>query len=164
MHRFVSLTLLGLTLFAQTKPDSNFQVHVNEVIVPVTVTDEKGRFVSDLDKKDFQIFDEGKEQRIEYFSRERNQPVVIGFLIDLSSASAIHWKTFQDGAVEMVYTLLPGDKKFSGYLLSYTSTPELVVQTTTTRRRSTNKFGKCGPAAARRCTTPCGWPAPGTIW
>jgi len=36
------------------------RVSVNEVIVPVTVTDDKGRFVSDLDKRDFHIFEENK--------------------------------------------------------------------------------------------------------
>src|SRR5271155_5020540 len=36
-------------------------VRVNEVIVPVTVTDDKtGRLVSNLDQQDFQIFDQGK--------------------------------------------------------------------------------------------------------
>ena len=69
------------------------QVQVNEVIVPVTVTDEKGRFVSNLDAKDFRIFDEGKEQKIHFFSREQNQPVVVGFLVDLSNANRLHWKT-----------------------------------------------------------------------
>src|SRR5579859_5729 len=64
-------------------PQQRIQVQVNEVIVPVTVTDEKGRFVSNLDAKDFRIFDEGKEQTIEYFNRERSQPVVVGFLIDI---------------------------------------------------------------------------------
>src|SRR5919198_414196 len=59
-------------------------VSVNEVIVPVTVTDEKGRFVTDLDQQDFKIYDEGKEQTIRYFSRERSQPVVVGFLVDQS--------------------------------------------------------------------------------
>ena len=54
------------------------KVNVNEVVVPVTVTDDKGRFVSNLDQKDFQIFDQGKEQAIGYFTRERNQPVVVG--------------------------------------------------------------------------------------
>jgi len=44
------------------------QVQVNEVIVPVTVTDEKGKFVSNLDAKDFRIFDEGKEQHLHFFS------------------------------------------------------------------------------------------------
>ena len=43
-------------------PPKPIQVQVNEVIVPVTVTDDKGRFVSDLDLKDFKILDEGHEQ------------------------------------------------------------------------------------------------------
>ena len=36
------------------------QITVNEVIVPVTVTDEKGRFVTDLDVADFKIYEDGK--------------------------------------------------------------------------------------------------------
>src|SRR6266568_4177915 len=63
------------------------RVEVNEVIVPVTVTDDKGRFVSNLEKRDFQILDGGKPQTINFFSRERSQPVVAGFLIDLSNSS-----------------------------------------------------------------------------
>lgn len=111
-------------------PQKPISVNVNEVIVPVTVTDEKGRFVSDLDKKDFQIFDEGRPQRIEYFSRERNQPVVVGFLIDQSNASRIHWKTYQETAVELALNLLPGNDKFSGYLIGYGNDAELLVNTT----------------------------------
>src|SRR5437016_108728 len=55
-------------------PKSDIKVSVNEVIVPVTVTDDKGKFVSDLDKSDFRIFDGGKEQTIQFFTRERSQP------------------------------------------------------------------------------------------
>src|SRR3954447_812527 len=98
---------VALSLAAQTQPpqqpkpatsstDSQIRVDVNEVIVPVTVTDEKGRFVSNLDQKDFKIFDSGKEQSIRFFTRERNQPVVVGFLMDASNASRIHWKTYQE--------------------------------------------------------------------
>ncbi len=46
------------------------RVQVDEVIVPVTVTDEKDRFVNNLDAKDFHIYDQGREQKIVYFSRE----------------------------------------------------------------------------------------------
>ena len=99
------------------------RVQVNEVIVPVTVTDEKGRFVSDLDQKDFTVFDEGKQQKIQFFTRERSQPVVVGFLIDLSNSSRLHWKNYQDAAVELVQNLIPGDNpKFSGYLIGYSNT------------------------------------------
>src|ERR1700730_10112596 len=112
-----------------TQPN-NIKVQVNEVIVPVTVTDEKGRFVSDLDEKDFRIFDEGKQQRIQFFTRERSQPVVVGFLVDLSNSSRLHWKNYQDAAVEIVQNLIPGDNpKFSGYLIGYSNTSDLLIDT-----------------------------------
>ncbi len=109
--------------------DGSIRVSVNEVIVPVTVTDEKGRFVSDLDKKDFSVFEDNKPQSIRYFTRERSQPVVIGFLLDLSSASRIHWKNFQDASIELIQTLLTGDPKYSGYLIDYAQDAEVAVNT-----------------------------------
>jgi len=146
MRRLLSCAVVGLTLFAQAPSSPNIRVQVNEVIVPVTVTDDKGRFVSDLDRKDFTIFDEGREQKIEYFSRERSQPVVIGFLIDLSAASAIHWKSYQDGAIELVYNLMPGEQKYSGYLISYSTQAEIVVNTTTDPEKLTAKLRKMRPS------------------
>ncbi len=112
------------------EPDSPIRVQVNEVIVPVTVTDTEGRFVSNLDQGDFKIFDQGVEQKIEYFSRERNQPVVVGFLVEQSNAMRLHWKKFQDTAMELVLALMPEDDRFSGYLISYSNQAELLVNTT----------------------------------
>src|ERR1041385_9574196 len=74
-------------------PRTVIRVPVNEVIVPVTVTDDKGRFVSNLVAKDFRVLDGGKPQEIRFFSHNEKQPVVVGFLIDLSNNSRIHWKT-----------------------------------------------------------------------
>ncbi len=129
----------------QEEPQARIQVQVNEVIVPVTVTDDQGKFVSDLDAKDFRIFDEGKEQRIRFFSREHNQPVVVGFLIDLSNATRLHWKTYQDAAIELVLNLLPGEPKYSGYLISYSNDAELLVNTTTDSEPIVDKLRKMKP-------------------
>ena len=126
-------------------PKSDIKVQVNEVIVPVTVTDEKGRFVSDLDQKDFRIFDEGKEQSIQFFTRERSQPVVVGFLIDLSNNSRLHWKNYSDAATELVLNLLPGDPKFSGYLIGYSNTADLLTDTTTDPEKIVDKIAKMKP-------------------
>jgi Ca-activated chloride channel homolog len=117
---------------AKTEPNeqSPIRVQVNEVIVPVTVTDDKGRFVSDLEQKDFQILENNKPQSIRFFTRERSQPVVIGFLLDLSSASSIHWKNYQAASEELVQNLLTGDPKHSGYLIDYGQTAEVAVDTT----------------------------------
>jgi Ca-activated chloride channel family protein len=155
--RAIFVFLLALPLRPQTQPPDtqpnippnispNIRVQVNEVIVPVTVTDEKGRFVSDLDQQDFRIFDEGKEQKIRFFTRERSQPVVVGFLIDMSNASRLYWKNYQDAAIELVLNLLPGDKKYSGYLISYSNDAELAVNTTSDAEPIVEKLRKLKPS------------------
>lgn len=141
----LALVLACVALAQSQPPDKPIKVQVNEVIVPVTVTDQKGRFVSNLDASDFRIFDEGKEQHIEFFSRDRNQPVVVGFLVDLSNNTRLHWKTYQDAAIEMVLNLLPGDKKFSGYLISYSNDAELQVNTTTESDKVVEKLRRLKP-------------------
>jgi Ca-activated chloride channel family protein len=97
LKRAFLFALLIVSCLAQAPPQApatattpSFTTETREVIVPVTVTDEKGKFVSNLDAKDFRIFDEGKEQKIDYFSRERSQPVVVGFLLDMSNNMRIH--------------------------------------------------------------------------
>jgi len=126
------------------------RVQVNEVIVPVTVTDEKGRFVSNLDQKDFQIFDQNKEQKIEFFTRERNQPVVVGFLVDLSNNSRSQWKNWEAAAEEIVLQMLPDDKpemkkRFSGYLIGFGNEAELMVDTTSESDPILEKLRKLKP-------------------
>ena len=129
----------------ETKDNNAIRVQVNEVIVPVTVTDEKGRFVSDLDEKDFHIFEENKPQAIRYFTRERSQPVVIGFILDLSTASRIHWKNFQEASEELVQNLLTGDPKYSGYLIDYAQDAEVAVNTTNDPEPIVEKIRKLKP-------------------
>jgi Ca-activated chloride channel family protein len=137
--------MLGVFCALLASAQEPIRVQVNDVIVPVTVTDEKGRFVSDLNKEDFQVFDQGKLQNIEFFSRERNQPVVIGFLMDLSNASKIQWKNYQDAASELAFTLLPGNKKFSGYLIGYSTEAEVMVNTTSDPEAIVEKLKKVKP-------------------
>lgn len=132
----------------------DLSVSTNEVIVPVTVTDPNGKFVTNLSQADFKIFDEGQEQKISYFSAERNQPVVIGLLLDLSNSSRLHWKNYQESAIELALALLPDDdpkqRKYSGYLIAYGNEAELAVNTTydssklTDRIRTLKPGGRCG--------------------
>jgi len=129
----------------ETAPPS-IKVQVNEVIVPVTVTDDKGRFVSDLEQKDFTVLDEGKPQQIQFFTREHSQPVVVGFLLDLSNASRLYWKNYLDAATELVLNLLPGDKRFSGYLIGYSNEAELLVNTTSDSEPIIQKMAKLKPS------------------
>jgi Ca-activated chloride channel family protein len=130
---------------APAQAEQPIRAQTTEVIVPVTVTDDKGRFVSNLDAKDFRITDEGREQKINFFTRERSQPVVIGFLIDLSNASKIHWKSYSDSAQELVSALMPNDPKYSGYLITYSTEAEVAVNTTSDPEKLLEKLRKVKP-------------------
>jgi VWFA-related protein len=172
-HRTFYFALLLACLpavLAQTQPQSqaasvdigSIKVKVQEVIVPITVTDEKGKFVSDLEQKDFTILDEGRPQNISYFTRERNQPVVVGFLVDQSNGVKLNWKTYMEAITDLIVTLMPGgDKKFSGYLISYGNEAELLVDTTQDPEKLIAKVRKMKPgggstlydAIYQSCTT-----------
>jgi VWFA-related protein len=67
----------------QTPPSVTFSVEVNYVDVDVVVTDEKGNFVSGLTRDDFEVFEDGKPQKVDTFAYveipiERDNPFVLG--------------------------------------------------------------------------------------
>jgi VWFA-related protein len=130
---------------ADAQETAPFRVSVTDVIVPVTVTDEKGRFVSNLTKDDFHIYDENREQKITYFSHDQTLPIVIGFLLDQSSAMKIHWAKYQEAATELMLQLLPVEKRYSGYFITYGNVPELVVDTTSDSEKMVEKLRKMKP-------------------
>jgi VWFA-related protein len=127
---------------------ATIKVQSTEVIVPVTVTDEHGKFVSNLEARDFRILDDGRPQRIRFFSHDQRQPIVIGFLLDMSNSTRIHWKTFQDAIMEMVWALLPGDPRYTGYLITYSTEAELAVNTTQDSEKITDRIRNLKPGGA----------------
>jgi Ca-activated chloride channel family protein len=145
----------------QEEPTTRIRVSVNEVVVPVTVTDDKGRFVSNLVASDFRVLDEGKPQRIEFFSHAEKQPVVVGFLVDLSNSTRIHWTKYEEAIEELVLDLLPGDPRYAGYLIGYSSESELAVNTTSDPEKIVDRVRKMKPgggaalfdAIYQACTT-----------
>ena len=124
---------------------ATFRAQANDVIVPVSVTDDLGRFVSNLTKEDFRILDEGRPQLIRYFNHAPQQPIVVGFLVDLSNNSKTHWATYQGAIRDLIWDLLPDNKKYSGYLISYGTEAELAVNTTTDGDKLADKVAKMKP-------------------
>ena len=124
-----------------------FRTGTNEVIVPVTVTDLNGKFVSNLTKDDFRILDEGRPQLIRSFSPPQEHPaaMVVGFLVDLSNSAKTFWKTYQGAIQDLIWTLLPGDQKFSGYLISYNTDAVLEVNTTRDGNKLADRVGQLKP-------------------
>src|SRR5580704_3482525 len=142
----VAVLAAALALRPAAQAQAPISVSVNEVIVPVTVTDDKGRFISNLTKSDFRILDENKEQKIDFFSHEQSQPIVIGFLIDTSNGMKIHWDKYKEAASELMLNLLPGDKRYSGYLITYGNEPQLIADTSSDSEKMVEKMRRIKPA------------------
>jgi VWFA-related protein len=91
-----------------SSPQSNISVRVNVVNVPVTVLDHRGTPVIDLDKEDFQVFEDGKLQNISYFVRGTRPPLRIGLVVDTSNSARAKLSFEKDAASEYVFNMLQG--------------------------------------------------------
>lgn len=79
----VSLALVSMAaagLYAQ-----RFRAGIEVVSLNVTVTDPTGRFVRDLEQRDFEVYEDGVKQDITYFSRVQ-QPIALAILLDTSAS------------------------------------------------------------------------------
>ncbi|MFB3916468.1 MAG: VWA domain-containing protein [Terriglobales bacterium] len=63
-----------------------FRANVNVVNLFFNVKDKHGALIPNLTKDDFQVFEDGKQQTIKYFSAESDQPLTLGILIDTSGS------------------------------------------------------------------------------
>jgi len=77
--------VLVLGLMAQ---DNLIKVDVDLVNVLCTVRAKNNALVGGLEKADFHLLEDGKEQEIKYFTRETDLPLTIGLLVDVSGSQA----------------------------------------------------------------------------
>ena len=89
--------------------DEVIKVETNLVTMPVSVLDRNGRFVSGLGQNDFQIYENGVAQKIEYF-QSVEQPFTVVLLIDVSPSTAYQIEEIQDAAISFVNQLRRDDK------------------------------------------------------
>ena len=90
-------TLTAPAVSAQTQPPEQavprFRSSVDIVSVAAVVRDRKGRFVTDLSKKDFQIVEAGQPRDIIDFRAEVNGPVKMAVLMDVSGSMRMAKRT-----------------------------------------------------------------------
>ncbi len=63
-----------------------FKAEVNVVNLFFNVKDKHGMLIPNLTKDDFEVFEDGKQQTIKYFSADSNQPLTLGIMIDTSAS------------------------------------------------------------------------------
>lgn len=102
------------------------RVSVNRVSLGVTVSDGSGRFVHDLKRRDFRIFDDGREQAIADFL-PTEEPAQVLLLIESGPAVLFFAKSHVLAAERMVASLAPDDRVA---IATYSREPERVMDFT----------------------------------
>lgn len=94
----------------QPRPGS-IQIDVDMVLVNVTVNDSYGHLITDLDKKNFRLFEDNVEQEILTFSKE-DVPASIGLLFDTSGSMANKMEASRQALGNFLQKSNPGDEFF----------------------------------------------------
>jgi Ca-activated chloride channel homolog len=113
------------------EPRDVLSVNVELVNVTATVIDDSGRSVQDLAAEDFQVFEDGQEQKISFFSHDSNVAISIGVLMDISGSLQDKLRQALRTVREIASVLSPGDEMFVimfnshvGVKQTFTSNPE----------------------------------------
>jgi Ca-activated chloride channel family protein len=99
----------------------SFRAGVDIVSLTVTVTDPAGRYVTGLNADDFEVYEDGARQEIQFFNRS-NLPVALALLLDTSASMEEKIATAQDAAVGFARRLRPQDL---GELIDFDSRVEV---------------------------------------
>ena len=111
---------------AQADETTRILVDVTRVNMLFTVSDKKGRFVTNLTKEDFEVTEAKKSQAIQEFTAETDLPLRLGILIDTSNSIRDRFRFEQEAATQFVRSVIHvGQDK--ALLVSFDTAAELVA-------------------------------------
>jgi Ca-activated chloride channel homolog len=95
-----------------TGPNASIRVDTNVVLVPVTVTDERGAPFHGLTRDAFQVFENGVEQQLNCFTSE-DAPISLGIVFDASGSMTGKLDQSRAAVADLFRTAMPGDEFFA---------------------------------------------------
>jgi VWFA-related protein len=107
------------------KSQTTIPVSVNLVDVLFTVLDRRNKLVSDLEQRDFKVFDDQVPQDVRYFSKQSDLPLRIGMLLDTSNSIRDRLKFEQDAANNFLFSVLRRNKD-EAFLMTFDDEPQLL--------------------------------------
>jgi Ca-activated chloride channel homolog len=125
--KFAVWALLPITSLAvaagqatDTTGEYKITTDVRNVVLPTTVVDRKGDFVSGLTQENFKVYDDGKPQEIRYFAHS-DIPVTIGLVVD-SSDSMRSKRT--DTVIAALYFVRLSNPQDEMFVVNFNDRPE----------------------------------------
>ena len=103
LNKAVAASLFAGCLYAQFRSDTRL------VVLHASVTDRKGKLLTNLSQGDFKIFENGQPQQIKIFRRE-DVPVSLGIVIDDSGSMSTKRTRVEAAALAMVRESNPQDE------------------------------------------------------
>lgn len=117
MKRFLIVVLLSCLVLtqplvygqSQSKEEEAIKIDATLINVPIVATDGQGKYVPDLQREDFEIYENGVRQEIDLFSAE-TVPFHVVLLLDTSSSATGYLIAIQRAANNFINALREGDK------------------------------------------------------
>jgi Ca-activated chloride channel family protein len=127
-------------------PGFRFRSDVELISVTATVSDSSGRFVANLRKEDFAVYEDDQLQTVSHFAAER-VPVSLGIVLDTSGSMAGEKMQAARTALRRFLSELlhPEDEVF---LYGFSDTPVLLQGWTTERERVSRALDRVRPEGA----------------
>jgi Ca-activated chloride channel homolog len=114
---------------AASEDKNRITLDVSRVNMLFTVSDKKGRFITDLTKDDFDVFETKKPQSIIEFSAESDLPLRLAILIDTSNSIRERFRFQQEAATAFIDgTVRPRQDR--ALVVSFDTAAELVTDLT----------------------------------
>jgi len=90
-----------------------------------TVVDRHHNFITDLDKSDFKVIENGVPQNIQFFSRETDLPLRIALLLDTSNSIRPRLEFEKDAAIDFLNKVIRRSKDLA-FLMTFDNNPEVI--------------------------------------
>jgi VWFA-related protein len=107
------------------------RVSTTLVTIPVSVMDRDGRYVPNLQKEEFRIWEDGVEQEVAFF-QSVDKPFSVVLMLDTSPSTQFRLEDIQDAAISFVNQLRPDDKVM---VVSFNDNIKILSEFTTDRNK-----------------------------
>jgi Ca-activated chloride channel family protein len=142
------LAALGTVYARQEQQPPNvdsgpIRAEVTRVNMLFTVTDKKGRFITDLTRGDFTVFENKKPQTILEFTSETDLPLRLAILIDTSNSIRDRFRFQQEASTNFVNSVMRAQDK--AVVVSFDTSAELAADITSDTRALENAIRSLRP-------------------
>jgi Ca-activated chloride channel homolog len=99
--------------------------NVNLVEVLFSVVTKREKLVTDLNKDDFKVFDDGTQQEVTDFSQPTDLPLRIGMVLDTSNSIRERLKFEQDAAIDFIFNAIRRGRD-QAFLMTFDDGPQII--------------------------------------